>query len=79
MEINYNKSNIGASEDTDYEESLINVRAIISCPSCNYKKTFKNQFHHQKLENMIVALKVFDWMTCNKCGEILNLNLEFEI
>jgi len=60
-------------------EDLIKVRAMISCPSGDYKKKFKNQFPRKDLELMVVAFKIFDFMTCSKCGELLNLNLEFEI
>ncbi len=60
-------------------EDVIKVRAIISCPSGDYKKKFKNTFPRKDLELMVVAFKIFDFMTCSKCGELLNLNLEFEI
>jgi hypothetical protein len=60
-------------------EDVIKVRAIISCPSGDYKKKFKNVFPRKDLELMVVAFKIFDFMTCSKCGELLNLNLEFEI
>ena len=60
-------------------DDLIKVRALISCPSGDYKKKFKNQFPRKDLELMVVAFKIFDFMTCSKCGELLNLNLEFEI
>jgi DNA-directed RNA polymerase subunit RPC12/RpoP len=63
----------------DTRDSLIKVRAIISCPSCSYKKKFKNQFQRDQLELMVVTLKVFDWMVCSKCGDLLKLDLEFEI
>lgn len=59
-------------------EDFIKVRAILSCPSCSYRKAFKNQFQPKNIENLVVNLKIFDWMTCS-CGELLNLNLEFEI
>ncbi|MFO7796396.1 MAG: hypothetical protein ACQERB_13980 [Promethearchaeati archaeon] len=58
---------------------MIKVRAIITCPGCGYNKAFKNKFNRANLENLIVSLKVFDWMACNKCGELLELNVEFEI
>jgi hypothetical protein len=58
---------------------VIKVRALISCPSGDYKKKFKNKFPRKDLELMVVAFKIFDFMTCSKCGELLNLNLEFEI
>ena len=65
--------------DSSDMEDIINVRAVISCPSGDYKKKFKNQFPRKDLELMVVAFKIFDFMTCSKCGELLNLNLEFEI
>ena len=69
--------------DTSFNDSerndVIKVRAIISCPSGDYRKKFKNEFPRKDLELMVVAFKIFDFMTCSKCGELLNLNLEFEI
>ena len=59
-------------------EDKINVRAIISCPSGDYIKKFKNTFYRKDLEIQVVALKIFDFLTCSKCGELLDLNLEFE-
>ncbi len=65
--------------DNSESEDVIKVRAIISCPSGDYKKKFKNEFPRKDLELMVVAFKIFDFMTCSKCGELLNLSLEFEI
>lgn len=78
MEID-KKQNGGAMDSSGDSSDVIQVRAIISCPECTYRKTFRNQFARKDLELMVVALKVFDWMVCNTCGELLNLDLEFEI
>ncbi|MHA2288073.1 MAG: hypothetical protein ACXABG_04730 [Promethearchaeota archaeon] len=79
MEIEMNNNTTDtAFEDTERND-VIKVRATISCPSGDYKKKFKNQFPRKDLELMVVAFKIFDFMTCSKCGELLNLNLEFEI
>ncbi len=59
--------------------NLIVVRAIMQCKTCGTKKKFRNQFLRKDLELMIVALKVFDWMTCQRCGELFKLDLEFSI
>ncbi|MFW9818268.1 MAG: hypothetical protein ACFFE5_01565 [Candidatus Thorarchaeota archaeon] len=79
MEIDNTKNNskktIGASEDSD----LIQVRAIISCPNCGYKKKFRNQFPRKDLELLTVAVKVFEFITCNTCGDLIKLDLEFNI
>ena len=69
------KESIGGSTSND----LIKVRAIISCPNGDYKKKFRNQFLRKEMEMMVVSFKVFDWLTCNKCGELLKLDLEFSI
>ena len=69
------KNSVSTSENSD----LIKVRAIISCPNCNYKKKFRNQFLRKDLELLTVAVKVFDWLTCNKCGDLLKLDLEFNV
>ena len=74
-----NKNATKEAFDSSETEELISVRAIISCPTGDYKKKFKNKFPRKDLELMVVAFKIFDFMTCSKCGELLNLNLEFEI
>ncbi len=79
MEIEMNNNATEQTFDSSEAEDIINVRAIISCPSGDYKKKFKNRFPRKDLELMVVAFKIFDFMTCSKCGELLNLNLEFEI
>jgi hypothetical protein len=79
MEIEMNNNTTEKPFDESERSDLIRVRAIISCPSGDYKKKFKNQFPRKDLELMVVAFKIFDFMTCSKCGELLNLNLEFEI
>ena len=78
MEMGSNTSEKSPSA-SERAPDLIIVRALISCPRCDYNKTFKNQFYRRDLELMVVALKVFDWLTCTKCGELLDLNLEYEI
>jgi len=79
MEIELNNNATEPSFLEPEGDDLIKVRAIISCPSGDYLKKFKNRFPRKDLELMIVAFKIFDFMTCSKCGELLNLNLEFEI
>jgi len=74
-----NNSSTETSFDDSERDDVIKVRAIISCPSGDYQKKFRNQFPRKDLELMVVAFKIFDFMTCSKCGELLNLNLEFEI
>jgi len=79
MEIE-NSTNAGKTlSGSERKGDLIKVRAVISCPTCNYRRAFKNQYHRKQIELMVVSLKVFDWMVCNKCGELLHLNLEFKI
>lgn len=62
-----------------HDKAIIQVRAIMTCPSCQWRKAFKNNFHRKDIEMMIVALKVFDWLTCPRCGELIDLNLEYDI
>ena len=78
-EIEMNKNATEQTFDSPEMEDIINVRAIISCPSGDYQKKFKNRFPRKDMEMTVVALKIFDFLTCSKCGELLNLNLEFEI
>ena len=79
MEIDNTKNNSRESIDGSVSDDLIKVRAIITCPNADYKKKFTNQFLRKEIEMMIVTFKVFDWLTCNKCGELLKLDLEFNI
>jgi hypothetical protein len=79
MEIELNNKTTDKTFNDSDNENLIKVRAIISCPSGDYIKKFRNQFPRKDLELMVVVFKIFDFMTCTKCGELLNLNLEFEI
>ncbi|MHA1149142.1 MAG: hypothetical protein ACTSR8_12960 [Promethearchaeota archaeon] len=60
-------------------KAIIQVRAIMTCPNCQWRKAFKNSFHRKDIEMMVVALKVFDWLTCPRCGELIDLNLEYNI
>ncbi len=79
MDIDYNKN--ARSEPSSNQKkptSLILVRAIMKCSTCGKEKRFRNQFLRKDLELMVVALKVFDWMVCNKCGELFRLDLEFK-
>ena len=79
MEIELNNKTTDRTFNDSDNENLIKVRAIISCPSGDYEKKFRNQFPRKDLELMVVAFKIFDFMTCTKCGELLSLRLEFEI
>jgi hypothetical protein len=79
MESNkYQFNNNDSSGRINEESKVIQVRAIITCPTCDYEKSFLNKFHRRELEILIPAIKVFDWLVCD-CGELLDLNLEFEI
>jgi len=79
MEIDNTENDSRESIEGSVSGELIKVRAIITCPNGDYKKKFRNQFPRKDLELMVVSLKVFAWMCCVRCGELLNLNLEFII
>ncbi len=80
MDIDFNKkASSDALSDSKKPLDLILVRAIMSCSTCGKEKKFRNQFLRKDLELMVVALKVFDWMVCNKCGELFRLDLEFRV
>ena len=79
MEIDNTKESSKNSVIASEKNELIKVRAMISCPNCNYKKKFRNQFLRKEIELMVVSLKVFDWLTCSKCGDLLKLDLEFNV
>jgi hypothetical protein len=79
METEMNNNATDSSFIDSEGEDVIKVRAIISCPSGDYKKKFKNVFPRKDLELLVVCIKIFDFLTCSKCGELVNLNLEFEI
>ena len=79
MEIDNTENDSRESIEGSVSGELIKVRAIITCPNGDYKKKFRNQFLRKEIEMMIVTFKVFDWLTCNRCGELLKLDLEFNI
>lgn len=82
MEIeNLNNGFTGSQKELEGEDGIIKVRVKINCPNstCEYKKSFKNQFHRSNIELLSVSLKCFDWMCCERCGELLDLELEFQI
>jgi len=79
MEIENTKNGNRESIDGSVSDDLIKVRAVITCPNGDYKKKFRNQFSRKEIEMMIVSFKVFDWLSCSKCGELLKLDLEFNI
>ncbi|MHA1342300.1 MAG: hypothetical protein ACTSRZ_21205 [Promethearchaeota archaeon] len=58
---------------------LINARIIIKCPKCGYERKFKNTFSYDKMDLVFVTIKILDWMSCDKCGSLLNTEVEYEI
>lgn len=81
MESDYNKSKNGekAPDKEQLNKDSVSVRAIISCPICGTRKSYRNRFSLNAIEQMVVSLKIFDWLTCSECGELLKLDLEFRI
>ncbi|MHA1913517.1 MAG: hypothetical protein ACW990_04395 [Promethearchaeota archaeon] len=79
MEINNTQENKDKAASSSENDDLIRVTANISCPSCSYKKKFKNQFPRKDIEMMVVSIKVFDYLTCSRCGDILKLDLDFNV
>jgi len=81
LESDYNKTKNGekAPVEEELDKDSVSVRAIITCPTCGTNKSFKNHFSLNAIEQMVVSLKIFDWLTCSKCGELLKLDLEFRI
>ncbi|UCC20309.1 MAG: hypothetical protein JSV62_03205 [Promethearchaeota archaeon] len=79
MEIDNTKNSSDKTVSASGDSDLIQVRAIISCSNCGYKKKFRNQFPRKDLELLTVAVKVFEWMVCDKCGDLLKLDLEFQV
>ncbi|MHA1728765.1 MAG: hypothetical protein ACTSWY_08545 [Promethearchaeota archaeon] len=59
-------------------ESLITARIILKCPSCNYKRIFRNTFTQDKIDLILVSVKIIDWLSCD-CGSLFNSEIEFEI
>jgi hypothetical protein len=82
MEIeNLNSGFTSPQKEIEGGDEMIKVRVKITCPNstCSFKKSFKNQFHRSDIELLSVSLKCFDWMCCERCGELLDLDLEFQI
>jgi DNA-directed RNA polymerase subunit RPC12/RpoP len=79
MEIDNIKESSDKSASVSGDSDLIQVRAIISCEHCGYKKKFRNQFPRSQMELLVVATKIFEWLVCDKCGDLLKLDLEFQV
>ena len=77
-----NTKNTAESSDrkdsSPVDAEKIKVKATLECPSCGFKKSFKNAFSRKQLEQLVVAAKVMSWMACD-CGDLLNFSLELEI
>lgn len=56
----------------------IRAKATLACPSCGYKKVYKNVFDRDNLDMLVVSSKVMAWMACD-CGELIEFSLEFDI
>jgi len=61
------------------DDDSIGVRAILQCPGCGFKRIFRHSFKRANIELLTVSLKVFDFLTCNECGSLIDLTLEYEI
>ena len=61
------------------DADIIKVRAILQCPSCGYRRVFSHTFKRENIELLTVSLKIFDFVTCNECGSLIDLSLEYEI
>lgn len=59
--------------------SQIQARIILKCPTCGYHRTFKNVFSRDKIELVVVTLKIVDWLSCERCGDLLNSEVEYTI
>lgn len=66
------------SEDTNKTKNVIKVKAILNCKNCGYSKAFKKIFTRDNIEMLVVSAKVMDFSSCD-CGELISLQLEFEI
>ena len=59
-------------------EPLITSRISLICPTCSLKRTFKNIFSCDKIDLVLVSLKIIDWLSC-ECGDLFNSQIDFEI
>ena len=59
-------------------EPLITSRISLICPTCSLKRTFKNTFSCDKIDLILVSLKIIDWLSC-ECGDLFNSQIDFEI
>jgi hypothetical protein len=58
---------------------LIAARIAIKCPTCGYKRVFRNSFTSDKIDLVLVTLKIIDWMTCESCSDMYDCDVEFTI
>jgi len=61
------------------EDDAITAVATIFCSNCGYRKKFRNRFLRENIELIVVSMKILDWMSCERCGQMLSLRLEFDI
>ena len=59
-------------------EPLITSRISLICPTCSLKRTFKNTFSNDKIDLILVSLKIIDWLSC-ECGDLFSSQIDFEI
>ena len=76
--INQNGRAEGKAKD-QVDDDVIKVRAVLQCPSCGYRRVFSHTFKRENIELLTVSLKIFDFVTCNECGSLIDLTLEYEI
>ncbi|MHA1869947.1 MAG: hypothetical protein ACTSU2_11640 [Promethearchaeota archaeon] len=57
----------------------IKTTILVKCPNCGYKRKFKNEFTLDKMDLIIVSIKIIDWMTCDRCGSLLNTEVHFTL
>nr|MDO8113409.1 hypothetical protein [Candidatus Sigynarchaeota archaeon] len=68
----------GSQQSASPNDTKIKVKAMLLCPSCGYKKVFKNQFDRKHLDQLVVSAKVMAWAACD-CGDLIEFSLELEI
>ncbi len=58
---------------------LITAKITLQCPNCHRTRRFRNTFTGDKIDLILVSIKIIDWLSCDDCGFLYNTGIEFEI
>jgi hypothetical protein len=80
-QITVSRENTDKPEISMITEGLatIKVRISIICPRCGYERVFGNELTIDKMELILVTIKIIEWLTCEICDTLFDNTIEFTI